>query len=75
MSSIKLGAKMKKPLLFGMLTALGASLVGVSPAYAATSLTVDLSSVIGPVTHSAAGSLYGVIENQPDNNLILPLHA
>lgn len=43
------------------------------PASASTPLTVDLSSVIGPVTHVAAGSLYGVIETKPDNNLILPL--
>ncbi|UJF36434.1 CBM35 domain-containing protein [Paenibacillus hexagrammi] len=51
------------------------SVSSVVPAYAASNLTVDLSSVIGPVTHGAAGSLYGVIENQPDNNLIIPLHA
>jgi len=75
MSSFMGTRTMKKWMLFGMLTTLGSSLISVSPAYAATSLTVDLSSVIGPVTHSAAGSLYGVIENQPDNNLILPLHA
>ncbi|MGO4275417.1 hypothetical protein AB4Z22_37225, partial [Paenibacillus sp. TAF58] len=51
------------------------SLSAVVPAYAASDLTVDLSSVIGPVTHGAAGSLYGIIENQPDNNLFIPLHA
>ncbi len=44
-----------------------------SSSYAAVSLTVDLSSIIGPVTHAAAGSLYGVIESKPDNNLIIPL--
>ncbi|CAN7665557.1 carbohydrate-binding protein [Paenibacillus sp. LjRoot153] len=51
------------------------SLSAVVPAYAASALTVDLSSVIGPVTHGAAGSLFGIIENQPDNNLFIPLHA
>lgn len=43
--------------------------------YAATDLTVDLSSVIGPVTHAAAGSLYGVDVSHPDNGFILPLRA
>lgn len=51
------------------------SVIPVSPAYAATTLTVDLSSVIGPVTHAAGGSLYGIDVNQPDNSLIIPLHA
>ncbi len=49
--------------------------ISVSPAYAATNLTVDLSSVIGPVTHAAGGSLYGIDVSQPDNALIIPLHA
>ncbi|WP_230986939.1 CBM35 domain-containing protein [Cohnella fermenti] len=67
--------KGKKAMLFAGLIALLSSTVSVTPAYAATSLTVDLSSVIRPVTHAAGGSLYGVIENQPDNSLIIPLHA
>ena len=46
------------------------------PAAATTTLTVDLSSTIRPVTHAAAGSLYGVIERLPGdvNSLIAPLH-
>lgn len=67
---------MRKKWLSCILTAaLAGSIGSVAPAYAASDLTVDLSSVIGPATHGAAGSLYGVIENQPDNNLIIPLHA
>ncbi|WP_438433208.1 RICIN domain-containing protein [Gorillibacterium sp. sgz500922] len=45
----------------------------LQPAYAASSITVDLSAVIGPATHAGSGSLYGVIESKPDNSLILPL--
>lgn len=52
-----------------------ASTLFVMPVYASTSLTVDLGSVIGPVTHGAAGSLYGVTETLPDNCFIIPLHA
>ena len=66
---------MKKTMVYSALTAMLGSLISVAPAYAASNLTVDLSSVVGPVTHSSAGSLYGVIENQPDNNLFLPLRA
>jgi hypothetical protein len=57
-----------------------AMLVGTAalshPAAATTTLTVDLSSTIRPVTHAAAGSLYGVIERLPGdvNSLIAPLH-
>ncbi|MGD0837681.1 MAG: hypothetical protein ABSB49_13645 [Polyangia bacterium] len=45
-------------------------------ASATTTLTVDLSSVIRPVTHVANGSLYGVIETTPADvtGLIAPLH-
>lgn len=66
---------MRKTLSLSILTALLGSVLSAAPASAATNLTVDLSNAIGPVTHGAAGSLYGVIENQPDNNLILPLRA
>jgi len=45
----------------------------VKQVYAASSVTVDLSSVTGPVTHCATGSLYGVIENKPEMSLILPV--
>ena len=45
-------------------------------AAATTSLTVDLSASLGPVTHAASGSLYGVTETLPADvtNLIGPLH-
>ncbi|MFC5471653.1 CBM35 domain-containing protein [Cohnella suwonensis] len=67
--------KAKKAVLLCFMMMIVSSAISVVPAYAATPLTVDLSSVIGPVTHGAAGSLYGVIENQPDNNMIIPLRA
>ncbi|MFC4101341.1 CBM35 domain-containing protein [Paenibacillus xanthanilyticus] len=66
---------MKKIVVYASLAAMLGGLISASPAHAASNLTVDLSSVIGPVTHGSAGSLYGVIENQPDNNLFLPLRA
>lgn len=46
------------------------------PARATTTLTVDLASALGPVTHVASGSLYGVTEKLPadGNTLIAPLH-
>ena len=42
----------------------------------ATTLTVDLGTKLGPVTHVASGSLYGVLETQPADvmGLIAPLH-
>jgi hypothetical protein len=45
-------------------------------AAAATRLTVDLSTTVGPVAHSASGSLYGVTETLPADvtGLIAPLH-
>ena len=45
-------------------------------AQADTTLTVDLSSTIRPVTHVASGSLYGVTEKLPADvtGLIAPLH-
>jgi hypothetical protein len=47
-----------------------------TPASAATTLTVDLSTTIGPATHVASGSLYGVTETLPADvsGLITPLH-
>lgn len=44
-------------------------------AAAETALTVDLSTTLGPVTHVASGSLYGVTETLPAdvNGLIAPL--
>ena len=59
--------------------ALGSFVVGsalAAPARAVTTLTVDLSAPIGPVTHAASGSLYGVLETQPADvmGLIAPLH-
>ncbi|HVZ89265.1 MAG TPA: hypothetical protein VHG72_20020 [Polyangia bacterium] len=50
--------------------------LGPSPAGATTALTVDLSSPLGPVTHAASGSLYGVLETKPAdiNGLVAPLH-
>jgi len=61
---------------------LGSSLVAsvamsliATPASAVTTLTVDLSSAIGPAKHVASGSLYGVTETLPAdvNGLIAPL--
>ncbi|GIP24512.1 hypothetical protein [Paenibacillus sp. J22TS3] len=66
---------MKKTWISSITAVLLGGMLSVGPAQAASDLTVDLSNVIGPVTHSSAGSLYGVIENKPDNNLILPLRA
>jgi len=45
-------------------------------AKATTTLTVDLSSTIGPAKHVASGSLYGVTETLPADvtGLIAPLH-
>jgi hypothetical protein len=45
-------------------------------AAATTTLNVDLSTSLGPVTHAASGSLYGVTETLPAdvNGLIAPLH-
>ncbi|HEY2405266.1 MAG TPA: hypothetical protein VGI10_04650 [Polyangiaceae bacterium] len=47
-----------------------------TPAIATTTLTVDLSTTIRPVTHVGNGSLYGVTETLPAdvNGLIAPLH-
>jgi MYXO-CTERM domain-containing protein len=49
--------------------------VVATPAAAATTLTVDLSRTIGPATHVASGSLYGVTETLPADvdALIAPL--
>ena len=57
------------------LAALGLSLPA-KPAEAVTTLTVDLSTTLGPVTHAASGSLYGVTETLPADimGLIAPLH-
>jgi hypothetical protein len=54
-----------------------ASSMPLKAAEAVTTLTVDLSTTVGPVTHSAGGSLYGVLETQPADvtGLIAPLHA
>jgi hypothetical protein len=59
--------------------ALGSFVAGsalAATAGAVTTLTVDLSAPIGPVTHAASGSLYGVLETQPADvmGLIAPLH-
>jgi len=54
-----------------------AGLAGAAaPAAATTTLTVDLGTSLGPVTHAASGSLYGVTETLPADvtNLIGPLH-
>src|SRR5579872_7134079 len=55
---------------------LAAAGLAASPARATTTVTVDLSTPIGPVTHAANGSLYGVIEQKPADlaNLLAPLH-
>ena len=54
---------------------LAAGILLARPATAATTLTVDLSTTIGPATHVASGSLYGVIEKVPADvdALIAPL--
>jgi hypothetical protein len=45
-------------------------------AAAMTTLSVDMSTTMGPVTHAASGSLYGVTETLPADatGLIAPLH-
>ena len=55
---------------------LAVSLLVSTPALAATPLTVDLSAPLGPATHVASGSLYGVTETLPAdvNAWIAPLH-
>ena len=54
---------------------LGVGLTAV-PARAVTTLSVDLSTPLGPVSHAASGSLYGVTETLPANvnGLVAPLH-
>jgi hypothetical protein len=63
---------MKKVFLFILSLALllTVSIMPVTPVSATTNLTVDLSSVIGPATHVATGSLYGVIETKPSDSFI-----
>jgi len=58
------------------LTWLAISFLVALPVQAATPLTVDLSAPIGPATHVASGSLYGVTETLPAdvNAWIAPLH-
>jgi hypothetical protein len=58
------------------LASLVASSSLATPARAVTTLTADLSTPIGQVTHAASGSLYGVIETVPADvtALIAPLH-
>ena len=50
-------------------------LAAATPVAADTTLTVDLATTIGPATHVASGSLYGVTETLPADidNLIVPL--
>lgn len=64
--------KRKKILALLVCVPLILSMYMATPVFAASSVTVDLSSVIRPVTHCASGSLYGVLENKPDMSLILP---
>ena len=65
----------KGPLRSALLWSIAGSCVA-APASAVTTLTVDLSTTIGPATHVASGSLYGVTETLPANvnSLIAPLH-
>ena len=69
--------RMKRARRLGLtgLAALGLTLPA-KPAEAVTTLTVDLSTTLGPVTHAASGSLYGVTETLPADvtGLIAPLH-
>ena len=61
--------------LLTVLWSIAASCVA-TPASAVTTLTADLSTTLGPATHVASGSLYGVTETLPANvsSLITPLH-
>ena len=61
---------------FFRLVAFGALALLPRTGGAATTLTVDLSTVVRPVTHAASGSLYGVLEKQPADitGLVAPLH-
>ncbi len=65
----------KVPLRSALLWSIAGSCVA-APASAVTTLTVNLSTTIGPATHVASGSLYGVTETLPAdvNGLITPLH-
>ena len=69
--------RMKRAHRLGLtgLAALGLSLPA-KRAEAVTTLTVDFSTTLGPVTHAASGSLYGVTETLPADlmGLIAPLH-
>ena len=58
-------------IIFGIAGAMGPL---ARRAAATTTLTVDLSASLGPVTHAASGSLYGVTETLPADvtNLIGP---
>ncbi|MEO6598469.1 MAG: beta-xylosidase [Polyangiaceae bacterium] len=64
------------PPLFASLLPFALSTLLSAPVAAATTLTVDLSTTTGPVTHAASGSLYGVTEKLPADvmALIAPLH-
>jgi len=55
---------------------LAAGMLRATPAVAATTLTVDLATTLGPVAHAASGALYGVTETLPADvtTLIAPLH-
>lgn len=61
--------------LWPLPVSLGVCALLAAHARAETTLTVDLSSILGPVTHAASGSLYGVTETLPAdvNALIAPL--
>jgi MYXO-CTERM domain-containing protein len=65
----------RAPLRVALLWSAAGGLIA-TPAAAVTSLTVDLSTTIRPVTHVASGSLYGVTETLPAdvNALIAPLY-
>jgi hypothetical protein len=65
----------RTPLKAALLWSVAGGLVA-TPAAAVTTLNVDLSTTIRPVTHAASGSLYGVTETLPAdvNALIAPLH-
>lgn len=72
--------KHRIPAALCVLAAAGSALIGlgpVSPAFAAgNTLTVNVGTTVRPVTHVAAGGLYGVdTGNTPPLSLLYPLHV
>jgi len=72
--TVAVGSRRARRLGLGLATLLTVGMAA-APARAVTTLSIDLSTRLGPVTHAAGGSLYGVLETQPADvmGLIAPL--